>query len=350
MSESKLSKKRFHVVSLPHTSTIKKYSACAFTEKVRKFCHMMHGLGHDVYLYGGPENEAPCTEHIPCITQDLQDLALGDRHYTQVDFDPSTQLWTFFNSMVIESIKQRINKNDFICLIAGWSHKPVADAFPKHKSVEFGIGYHGIFAQYKVFESYAWMHAHYGARNGSTDTDGSSYDCVIPSYIDVNDFDFNATPQDYYAFLGRMIHRKGHWIAAEACESAGVRLVTAGPGEALSGIDHLGEIGPAQRNDFLRNAKALFVPTIYIEPFGTVAIEAMACGTPVICSDWGAFTETVIDGITGVRCRTKNDFVKATKDVLKLDRKFISEYARSKYGLDAVALMYDRYFGVLSTA
>ena len=62
---------RFHVVSLPHTNTTLAYSACAYTEKGRKFCVMMHELlGHDVYLYGGEDNEAPCTEAISCISAD----------------------------------------------------------------------------------------------------------------------------------------------------------------------------------------------------------------------------------------------------------------------------------------
>jgi hypothetical protein len=40
--------------------------------------------------------------------------------------------------------------------------KPIADGFYKyHISVEFGVGYSGVFSNYKVFESYAWMHAVY---------------------------------------------------------------------------------------------------------------------------------------------------------------------------------------------
>jgi len=309
---------------------------------------MMHGLGHEVYLYGGPNNEAPCTEHIQCITEDLQDIALGGKHYTQVNFDPTTQLWNFFNQSAIRAIKDRIEPADIICLIAGWSHKPIADAFPRNKSVEFGIGYHGIFAQYRVFESYAWMHTHYGAATGSSDTDGSERDCVIPSYIDINDFSYRSQPESYYAYLGRMIYRKGHWLAASACKEAQVKLITAGPGECLDGVEHLGEIGTEKRNEFLGGAIALLAPTVYVEPFGTVAIEAMACGTPVICSDWGAFTETVLHGVTGFRCRTEKDYVDAIHDAPLLDRAAISKYSKERFGLDSVAKMYDRYFDVVS--
>lgn len=95
-------------------------------------------------------------------------------------------------------------------------------------------------------------------------------------------------------------------------------------------------------------AKAVFVPTIYIEPFGSVAVEAQLCGTPVITSDWGAFTETNHHGVTGYRCRTFQQFVDATVLAPKLNTKVIRKVAE-KYSLDNVAKQYDDYFKRLLT-
>lgn len=341
---------RFHVVSLPHTNTTENFTACAYTEKVRKFCIMMKNLGHTVYLYAGEFNEAPCDEHIQCISEEERLTAVGNNHYSAASFDWNMPHWRSFNRNVINGISERIEQKDFICLIAGHASKPIADAFPNHLSVEFGIGYGGWFAKYKVFESYAWMHSCYGSKvSNPHDLDGNFYDTVIPSYIDVNDFPLQEKPDDYYLYIGRLIDRKGYQIAVEVCRLLGKRLIIAGQGIPPSYGEYVGVVGTEERAKLMGGAIATFTPTIYVEPFGTVAIEAMACGSPVISTDWGAFTETVIDGITGIRCHTLQEFVDAAEDVKELDRAVISRYAKDRYGLDTVGLMYEKYFNRLLT-
>lgn len=341
---------RFHVVALPHTNTTEEFTACAYTEKIRKFCIMMKNLGHTVFLYAGEFNEAPCDEHIQCISEEERLQAVGNNHYSAASFDWTLPHWVKFNKNVIDCISQRIEHRDFICLIAGYASKPVADAFPSEISVEFGIGYGGSFANYKVFESYAWMHSCYGSKVTDPHAlDGKFYDTVIPSYIDVNDFPVRDTPDDYYLYIGRLIERKGYQIAVDVCRRLGKRLIIAGAGTPPDYGEYVGVVGTEERGRLMAGAIATFVPTIYVEPFGTVAVEAMACGSPVISTDWGAFTETVIDGVTGFRCHTLREFMDAAIAAPSLDRKAISRYSKERYGLDTVGLMYDRYFRRLQT-
>ena len=310
----------------------------------------MKNLGHTVYLYGGEYNEAPCDEHIKCISEEERINCLNGNFYTSPSFDWTLPHWVNFNNNVINEIKNRLEHKDFICLISGYAAKQIADAFPNELSVEFGIGYGGSFAQFRVFESYAWMHACYGSRTTDPHSlDGNFFDAVIPSYIDIEEFPLNENPSDYYLYIGRLIERKGYNIAVEVCKHLNKKLVIAGNGVPPEYGEYVGSVGSEERAKLMGGAIATFVPTIYIEPFGTVAVEAMACGSPVITTDWGAFTETVIDGTTGYRCHTFQEFLYATENVKLLDRKYISNYSKNRYGLDSVGLMYEDYFHRLET-
>lgn len=335
---------RFHVVALPHTQVTRDFTSCAFTEKVRRFCIMMHDLGHEVILYAGEENEAPVTEHVVCISEDLRAAAVGDQHYTTVSFDTNLPHWQVFNATVTDKMRERLEPKDFICLIGGYAHKPIADAFPKHTAVEFGVGYGGVFAKYRVFESYAWMHSIYAGHNNPTAVDGQFFDAVIPGYLEPEMFPAGDGDGDYYLYVGRVIDRKGYRIAQAVCEHLGKRLIIAGPGKGSGYGEFVGNVGPELRAALMGGAIAQFAPTLYIEPFGNVAIEAQVCGTPTITTDWGAFTETNINGLTGFRCRTLADFVKAAEDVKMLDRAAIRKHAIERYSLDVVGKLYENYF------
>jgi glycosyltransferase involved in cell wall biosynthesis len=305
---------------------------------------MMVPRGHTVFLYSGGMNDAPCAEHIPCApVMDVKD-------YISVSWDSRSPLWSQFNAKVVEKIKERAEPHDIICVIGGIAHKPIADAFPEMITCEFGIGYGGTFAKYRVFESYAWMHTVYGAQSGGNAhaIDGRWFDAVIPNYFNVPEFPFKDIKDDYYLYIGRIIERKGYAIAQQVCEKLGKRLIVAGQGKLTGYGEHVGEVGPIERGELMSNAIATFVPTIYVEPFGGVAVESMLCGTPVITTDWGAFTETVTPGM-GFRCRSFRDFCQAAECAPNLDPYYIRREAVAKYSTDAVADMYEDYFSRLLT-
>jgi glycosyltransferase involved in cell wall biosynthesis len=348
-------KHRLHVLSLPHTQTTRAYSSCAYTEKVRKFCIMMREQGNEVFLYSGDQNEAACSEHIECYNEGDRALACAGGHYTQASYDPRSVHWTRFNNRAAAAIRERSTPWDIICATSGTSHKPVADALPHLNTVEYAVGYGGVFSKFRVFESYAWMHAVYGAQSGGDPhrIDGLWFDDVIHGYLEPEAFPLGDGQGDdggpYVLYLGRMIERKGIQVAREACQAAGVRLVTAGPGLQMPDVEHRGEVGPEERARMIGYASAVIMPTVYCEPFGNVAIEAQACGTPVITTDWGAFTETVRPGESGFRCRSLQQFVDALRDAPYLDREAIRRYAIDKFGLDHAGLRYQDYFDRLAT-
>jgi len=310
----------------------------------------MKNMGHHVTLYSGDENQAPCDEHVECYTEKDRLEAVGEFHYTMASFDATKPHWVRFNNRVIRELAPRLEHQDFICVIGGYSNKVIADAYPNHMTVEFGIGYPGTFAKYRVFESYAWMHTVYGAEAKlASAADGRFFDAVIPAYIEQELFPFVEEPDDYYLFMGRLTERKGYQIAADVCKHMGVKLLIAGQGTPPSYGTYVGVVGAHRRAELFGHAIASFAPTIYIEPFGTVVIESQMCGTPALTTDWGAFTETVVNGLSGYRCRTLKDFIDAAEKAKELDRKKIRKYAESRYSLKAVQIQYDSYFNKLFT-
>lgn len=345
---------RFHVVALPHTHTTSRFSACAFTQKVIGFCRMMKDRGHEVILYAGEKNEAPCDEHVVCISEEERKKAVGIGHYTAAPWGAEHRHWQIFNGRATSEIAARKEPRDFLCLIGGRAHQPIAQVLSDLTAVEFGIGYGGTFAPYRVFESYAWMHVVYGAQGGSNPNAAKGdhwFDVVIPGYLDPASFPDHVLPgfSDYFLLVGRLGAGKGEEIAVEVCRRLGKRLVVAGPGAPPAGVEYAGVVGPEERGKLMAGAAALFAPTTYIEPFGNVAIEAMACGTPVIATDWGAFTETVIDGVTGFRCRHLAEFMKAAGKVASLDPQAIRRHVVKNYSLDVIGAKYEAYFERLLT-
>lgn len=355
----------FHVVSLPHTQTTMEYEACAYTSKTRKFCNMMKSLGHKVYLYASEENEANVDELITIAPKDDQQKWFGNNDFKQKFFNITWNIedehWQNTNRRAISQIKKRINKKDFICIIGGVCQKQIADAFPAHMSVEYGIGYEGVFAPFRVYESYSHMHYVQGKLN---DDNGRFYDAVIPNYFEPENFQFKNKKEDYFLFLGRFIPRNGVEIAVEVTRRLGKRLVLAGQGVSkvegntiygddfsVSGdhILHVGHANVAQRSALLRNATATFMATTYIEPFGGVAIESLLCGTPVIATDFGAFAENIQHGVHGYRFRTIGEAVWGAKNVHKLNNKKIHQYAVENFSVERVKYLYQAYFEQLQT-
>lgn len=348
---------RFQVISLPHTQTTDDYSACAYTQKVRKFATMMTDRGHDVFLYAGQYDQSQAHEHFVCLNEKDQKRHgfNGPKDYLKIDFNGKLPIWEEFNDSVIAYMRSIIQPEDIICSITGEPMRRVKEAFPNNLFVEFGVGYEGIMRDsFRVFESYAWRNHVYGMMGIH---DGAFMDEVIPNYFDIDDFEIAIEKSDYYLYIGRLIDRKGWRIAQDVCQRLGVPLIVAGPGEFDGYGYYVGTLGPAERKAYMSRAKAVFVPTLYIPPFEGVHIEAMLSGTPVITTDFGVFSETVVDYVNGVRCKSLQDFVDAVtwierqgeQGVVSYSPKSIRRAAIRDFSTGRVALQYEKYFERLLT-
>ena len=345
---------RFHVLPNPAVVTSKDFLSCAFTQKALRFCKMMKERGHEVIHYGHEESDLDCTEHVTVVSSETWKECYGDYDWktSWFKYDINDLAHTTFTKNAIIEINKRKQKNDFILPFWGLGNKAVCDAFPDLIVVEPGIGYPGgHFAPYKVFESYSMHSAYYGLESVATCNE-KWYDVVIPSYFDADDFDYSEAKENYFLYLGRVYDGKGVNIAIQVTEAIGAKLIIAGQNTLVNmGYDkvpdHVIEYGYADaesRKKLMSKAKGAFVASLYNEPFGSVQIECLLSGTPTITTDWGAFTENNIHGVTGYRCRTFEQFVWAAKNIDKIKPSDCYNFASSNFSFDKIGSMYEEYF------
>ncbi len=106
------------------------------------------------------------------------------------------------------------------------------------------------------------------------------------------------------------------------------------------GVEFVGEINDAQKNEFLGEASALLFPIDWPEPFGLVMIEAMACGTPVLAFRHGSVAEIIDDGVTGRIVETMEEAVAALPEVLALDRRLVRRRFEERFSAARMAKDY----------
>jgi glycogen(starch) synthase len=168
---------------------------------------------------------------------------------------------------------------------------------------------------------------------------------VIPNGIDPRDLepavdDLNelrarfAEPSEHLVLLvGRLVYEKGFHLALDALAAVGrrlgnIRFVVAGTGTAEPELKRqarrlglrghgtfLGWVGDDMLHALYRVAELVIVPSIY-EPFGIVALEAMASGCLCVVADTGGLREVVPgDGSVGLRFPAKD--AQALEEVLE---------------------------------
>lgn len=351
---------KIHIPGLPHTVTAHgdpKWQSCAFTQKVVKMCRMMHNLGHEIIHYGNEGANVPC-EHVAVCTEEERNAAypVGGQAFYNFNNQAYNKL---FSDRVAEEVKKRTSnaKNEFFLLPFGWGHEPIARQLPEHIHVESGIGYPSTVpsVQFKVYESYALMHYFRGLEDKTLNYQAKWWNhVVIPNHWDPYEFEFCNDPKgDYFLFIGRLNEDKGIYLACQIAKELGKKIICVGKGdiEKLKSnhpeADVRGAVGAQERSDLMKDAISCILPTFFTEPFGGTNVETQFCGTPTITTDWGAMTETVLHGVTGYRCRHWDEFLWAAKNVHKLDRQVIRNWAVDNYSLDKCAKMYEHYFNLI---
>lgn len=342
---------KLHVLGFPFSEFTTDWSHCAFTDRTRVFAEMM-AEHTPVICYGGEVHSLIRSDHVELVTRRERKEWWPDyepKRDVFNDFDPSGIGWRTYNARAVAAIHQHAEPGDVLCLTMGTSHRPVAEALPHLFHVETGIGYSGVWAPYRIYESWAWRN--YITGKYEVKDDVRFYDTVLPRAYPHADFPFGKGSDGYYLYLGRLIERKGPHIAALACQRLGAKLVVAGQGEyPLEGdVEYVGVVGAKERANLMGGAIATFCPSIYLEPFCGVSVEAQLTGCPVVASNWGGLVENIDHGDTGFLCDTLDEFTEAGRAAEKLDRKYIRLRAQERFSTDSLGPKYKRYFDRLAT-
>lgn len=182
---------------------------------------------------------------------------------------------------------------------------------------------------------------------------------TIPHGLPLRAMPFGGEPGTYLAVVGRATPEKGIAEAIEVASASAFPLRIAAkalnPSErsylddhirpALgSGVEYLGEVGPDERDPLLAGARATLMLGAWPEPFGLVAIESLATGTPVIARRAGALTEIVEHGVDGFLVDDLSEARLAVSLVGNLDRARIRERAIARFNAERMVSAYERVY------
>lgn len=177
---------------------------------------------------------------------------------------------------------------------------------------------------------------------------------IINHGINLEDFPFDPTGGENYFWMGRITPDKGIIDAIEFAKRTNSKLIIAGPKrdpeffqqqvepKLNTNINYIGELGAEEKVKYYQQAKAFLMPTKCEEAFGLVAVESLACGTPVIAYRKGALPDLITNGVDGFLVEPDSvvGLINAAEKISSIDRQKCRDKVEKKYSID---LMVDNY-------
>jgi glycosyltransferase involved in cell wall biosynthesis len=183
--------------------------------------------------------------------------------------------------------------------------------------------------------------------------------------LDLTGSPFRAEPGDYLAVVGRVAPEKGIAEAIELARTTGRPLKMAAkaldpeeiamrdeivqPAHDEGVIEFLGELLPPERDEMMAGAFATLMLGSWPEPFGLVAIESLATGTPVIARRTGALPEIIEEGVDGYLVDDLGEAKLALERIGALDRTEIRRRALSRFSIERMTKAYEAVYRSLLT-
>jgi glycosyltransferase involved in cell wall biosynthesis len=297
--------------------------------------------GHDVTLFATADSQTSGTLHAVCPRGYEEDRSLIPKVWECLHISE-----LFEHAAAYDLIH---NHFDFLPLTyTGLTSTPVVTTI-------HGFSSPGILPVYKKYNGNVF----YVSISNADRSPDLDYIKTIHHGIDINQFDFQPTPEDYLLFFGRIHQDKGTREALAIARACNKKLILAGIIQdrayydqyVASRIDndkvvYIGSVGPAERNRLLGKACALLHPIQFNEPFGLSVIESMACGTPVIAFSRGAMPELVETGKSGFLVDSVDEAIQAVARIEDIDRADCRRRVERHFTIDR---MIDDYMQVYET-
>jgi len=185
---------------------------------------------------------------------------------------------------------------------------------------------------------------------------GLNYAGVVYNAVDLEEHRPLGDKDDYLVYVSRICEDKGAHHAVRIARETGWRLVLAGkidPGkdreffrrEVEPWVDgktviYEGEVPQKRKVELMARARAFLFPIQWEEPFGLVMAEALACGTPVVTTRWGAAPEVIEHGKTGFLAESPDQIPALLERIGEIDPAVCRSEAERRFSPRAMARGY----------
>ena len=209
----------------------------------------------------------------------------------------------------------------------------------------------------QTIEQYPGTFGVYTKSQANTFTFGDRCE-VLSSAVDLALYDFNNNPEDCFAWLGRIAPEKALEDGVAAVNITRTPLKIFGKIQDKgywhkiccdfpdAPIEYLGFLDTHKLQQELGKCRALLMTPRWIEAFGNVAIEALACGVPIIAYGRGGPTEIVQDGQTGFLVEPDNvaELAQTIGKIPQINRLTCRQQAETEYSLAALGDRFEAWF------
>ncbi|MGZ5543603.1 MAG: glycosyltransferase [Limisphaerales bacterium] len=185
----------------------------------------------------------------------------------------------------------------------------------------------------------------------------------IPNGVDVQNILPTAAKADFVLSLGRICPEKGFHLALDAAKRAEIKMFLADAvfdyethchyfeTEIVPRLDHdrqfIGPVSKERKISLLARARCVLIPSVAPETSSLVAMEALACGTPVVAYPSGALSEIVHDGVNGFLVSDVNEMADAIKFASTISPQQCFEMARCRFDSQQMVSAYLRRYEII---